>query len=85
MKWLFFILLLIILQWCSNGREEGHFFPLETQVSRLPLHDPQDSLPSVKRGLGRNLSRDSVYQDSTEKTSYPYGFPRGLFQRSVEL
>ena len=60
---------------------EGHFL-LGIQDTLTIQICKRDSLHIVKI---KSLTNDTVSQDTLIKTKYPYGIPRGLFLRSIEL
>jgi len=82
MKWLLFIVLFISLIWSINRMEESHFIVWETTNSLTSQTLKKDSLTSIK---AKYLTKDTVFTDTLVKTKYPYGIPRGIFLRGVEL
>lgn len=62
--------------------EESHFILLETNDTLTNQTYQRDSLQIIK---AKSQNKDTVSQDTLVKTKYPYGIPRGLFLRSIEL
>ncbi|MBI9061304.1 MAG: hypothetical protein JEZ14_04915 [Marinilabiliaceae bacterium] len=82
MKWLLFIFLYVILIWSINRMEESHFILVQTADTLTRQTLIKDSLPSIKP---EGLPKDTISKDTLVKTKYPYGIPRGLFLRGIEL
>ena len=62
--------------------EESHFIVWETIDTQTRQTLIKDSLPIIKP---EGLPKDTISKDTLVKTKYPYGIPRGLFSRGIEL
>ena len=85
MKWLLFISLFIILIWTNNRIGESRFIILGANDTIINPTYKRDSLHISKMIIIKSSGKDTVTRDSLVKKKYPYGIPRGLFLRGIEL